>query len=556
MKITKRLLILLLIILILFHIINNYIILKNDTVPIRNEPVIHYLNSLRLHSMRLLDKIIIQEFDYPPLFYYSSLPLYLIFGTGQDTAPMTNLFYLIILIFSVYGIGKQLHSSLAGLLSSFIVSTFIPIFGFSRLYMLEFALTALVALSIYLLLKTEGFSNKSYSILFGISCGLGMLIKWNFSFFIIGPLLFYLFQNVLLLKIQKFNNNRLFKRKIINICLSILVLILVTSCWYPFNTDKILRRGHIFSGSYYTSDSEERYILKPEYRADMSYSLKFFVFMFYIKELYYHQIGYLYFIFFLLGFFYFLFISRKKYLILFFGIIIPYFVCTLVYAFSTLGEQRFIMPFLPLFAIIIALLISNLKNVLAKKIFILIILFIGFYQFFALSYGNNLPFINEDLFDTSQRHVYVLMKSDSDKWNEKEITQELVKLLEDFSHKQVNIAFFNDFGVFDIRDFDLNIELYFKENLTEKGILINVFHPLGECGMGSCLTAYTPYLDLVLKSQIIITDNSTGSYSSENPKNKALYSMKKAFNDNSHLFELVKKFELPEDNIIYIYKRK
>jgi hypothetical protein len=56
------------------------------------------------------------------------------------------------------------------------------------LYKLDLPLTAMVALSIWLIVKTQNFSSFLFSILAGICFGLGMLTKWTFLFFVLGPL--------------------------------------------------------------------------------------------------------------------------------------------------------------------------------------------------------------------------------------------------------------------------------------------------------------------------------------------------------------------------------
>jgi len=49
----------------------------------------------------------------------------------------------------------------------------------------------MVALSVYLLIRTDYFGNKKYSALFGLSVGLGMLTKWTYFIFLGGLFLFY-----------------------------------------------------------------------------------------------------------------------------------------------------------------------------------------------------------------------------------------------------------------------------------------------------------------------------------------------------------------------------
>ena len=105
MKLNKRICIGLLALLIIFHAVNNYLILNNDTTTYSARNALHYLQSIKIRDSPL--RIAIMEgYGYPPLYYWSTLPMYLFFGISQDIAARTNIIYFIILIFAVYGIGK------------------------------------------------------------------------------------------------------------------------------------------------------------------------------------------------------------------------------------------------------------------------------------------------------------------------------------------------------------------------------------------------------------------------------------------------------------------
>jgi hypothetical protein len=125
---------------------------------------------------------------YPPLFHFSALPLQRLLGMSEDVAAMTNVIYMAILLLSVYGIGARMLGKHVGLLASCLVSLFPMSFSMARYFYLDYALMAAVALSVYLLLLTNGFESRKYSLLFGLGLGLGMLIKWLLVFFLLGPL--------------------------------------------------------------------------------------------------------------------------------------------------------------------------------------------------------------------------------------------------------------------------------------------------------------------------------------------------------------------------------
>jgi len=140
---------------------------------------------------------------YPPLFHLSMVAFYKLLGVSMDVAAMVNMVYLIILLISAYGIGREIGGKGIGLLAAFITSTLPMVFAMSRYTYMEFSLTAMVALSIWLLLLSEEFAHKGYALLFGLSLGLGLLTKWTFSLFVLPPLIIVILRAGLLSRLRK-----------------------------------------------------------------------------------------------------------------------------------------------------------------------------------------------------------------------------------------------------------------------------------------------------------------------------------------------------------------
>jgi 4-amino-4-deoxy-L-arabinose transferase-like glycosyltransferase len=87
---------------------------------------------------------------YPPFYHLSLIPLSLIFGFTLDTGVIGNSFYMVILVLSVYGIGKILYTRNTGLIAAFLVSCYPIIVSMSREYIISVMLTAMTALAYYL----------------------------------------------------------------------------------------------------------------------------------------------------------------------------------------------------------------------------------------------------------------------------------------------------------------------------------------------------------------------------------------------------------------------
>ncbi len=145
---------------LLFHLINNYIWLKLDHTYLISDPHDYFLSSLKVYNA-------INNNLFPGLNYilgitstrwhgiflsYITAPLYFIFGPTQDSGIIiSNIIFFPMLILSTYKIGKLISGKKSGIISAFLVSMYPLIFNHLRIYMLDLPLTAIIALSIYIL---------------------------------------------------------------------------------------------------------------------------------------------------------------------------------------------------------------------------------------------------------------------------------------------------------------------------------------------------------------------------------------------------------------------
>lgn len=180
--------------LVAFHAINNWRWLTANVTVLGWDVPSHlgtsfvYDGLLRPLTLKTLFASIVWHPNRPPLFFLSAIPLYRLFGISVDVATMVNVLYLAVLFGSVYGIGGRLGGRRVGLLAAFVVATLPMIYAMSRTFYLELALAAMVSLSVYLLLASERFENRTASLLFGLSFGLGLLTKRTYLVFILAPL--------------------------------------------------------------------------------------------------------------------------------------------------------------------------------------------------------------------------------------------------------------------------------------------------------------------------------------------------------------------------------
>lgn len=165
---------------------------------------------------------------YPPLIYQIGLAFFVIFGASAKAAIATNIVWILILFFSVYQISWRIYKNQLIALTAVIFLGASPILiGQVREFQVDLPLTAMIALSLWLILRTEQFSKLVPSILFGAIAGLSMLTKWTYAFYLLPLIIIYFGYSIIMAK-----------KKIpvlINLIYAALVSILIAGYWYFTN---------------------------------------------------------------------------------------------------------------------------------------------------------------------------------------------------------------------------------------------------------------------------------------------------------------------------------
>lgn len=129
------------------------------------------------HPLRFLELYLY----YPPGVAWVADVFYAVTGNQAIwIAVLSNVVFVAVLVYSTYGIGVHLWDRRVGLLAAFFVVTEPVLVSAFKEYMLDAPLTAVVALSMYLLLRSDGFARRRYAAALGLVCGYGMLVKWSF----------------------------------------------------------------------------------------------------------------------------------------------------------------------------------------------------------------------------------------------------------------------------------------------------------------------------------------------------------------------------------------
>lgn len=395
----KKIKIILLFCLILFHLAYNFMLISNDScnilvrgkdwqAHIRNFSVL--LNRLELgknyhaydkaHS-KIYNLVMIAP-DYPPFFYWVAAGIKFLFGNFYPPfVLLSSSFFLIILIILTYRLAEYWQSG-AGLLAAFFCSFYPFIFMPSRFFNLELAVCAMVSLSIYLFLKTEMFKKRWPTIFLGISLGLGMLTKYTFFIFLIGPLALAIIK---LIKGPKAVPGWPERVKNILLCFAIAILL---------------------SGLYYFSPRVLSLLVIRAMNLDYGIPDKTIIgrFIFYIQGLVTKGLGRMVFLGILIPFWFFLKIKRQEKGILYLWIFLPIiFVSILPKHFP---ELEYIIPSLPALAVVSSVGIWSIK---VKAIRVLTVIFLCFVLFFQFLHPQ--PPERAFCFDKESHYIYQIFKT-------------------------------------------------------------------------------------------------------------------------------------------------
>lgn len=423
-----RKLIILLAILLLAHIISNAVILAGDNTPLLWDGGDYFHKSLKYYDVfarprpDFLSRFNTVSTYRPPLVMLSSLPLYFLFGRSADVAVMTNFLFFFILLFSIYGTGRILKNRQTGLLAAFVVSTFPIIFGLSRSYWMDFPLTAMVSLGVYLLLRTGGFSDRRWSVIFGVSAGLGMLTKWTWFIFLAGPFLY-----VLLSRSRQDGPARetAAPARYQNAALSVLAAVAVSAFWYIPNGVNVA--GKLFGLAAGMSSEEATRFQQLGESIGPTGILNIRSITFYAGKLVNEQITFTYAVLFAVFTAVLLMRSRnRRSWIMFLWIVLPVIAFTLIKNKTVRND----VPVLPAIALVIASGIMEIRGPRKRRLLMAAVLIFGLLQYTATSYGARwlpgrlglgTPIGDVVFFSRYQNTSYALFRARSGDWKADEI---------------------------------------------------------------------------------------------------------------------------------------
>lgn len=554
------------ILIFLLSALSDYMWLRHETEPPGWDESDHLTKSLEYYNILtnpgsgMISNLIQVDNYYPPFYHFSTALSYFLFGTSMHAAISINIFYFCILLFSVYGIGKYLYNKETGLLAAAFISLYPSMVGMRRYYLIEIALIATVALSIYLLLLSDHFRNKKYSIGFGIAFAVSILTKWTALFFIIGPLGLVLYESFIkaskkictycgkevtnkkftygkesfcssncknLWKKGQKKNVRIGSTPGINVILMGAAVLFLSLIWYAPHISEVYRT--IVWGNEYWGTTEGQ----PEVFTLQSM-------LFYVFSLINFQTSFILFIPFIIGLVIILRYHLKSNYFLLSWIALPFILMTLLRH----KNDRYTIAFIAAVAIISAFWITSINSKKIKAAVISVILLAGGIQLFTLAEG--LDFSKEfhiktiagglDLYSTA---IYGTRPPMNQNWMVEDVLDSIM------ADAVTNPRMYNRVGYIGIvPDMAFTNGLTFGYYSYMKKLPFNVISvPYFE--------ALDPFVQNFLNFDYLIFKSGENSGFS---RKKLVSDMYDYFNQHNSSYVLIKEYNLPDDSTLTVYR--
>lgn len=148
---------------------------------------------------------------YPNLFHQLIALLSFLMGDMTRAAALLNALSVLVMTAGVYHLGTYLWNEDTGFLAAVIIPGFAGVARYSLINNIDLPGAALIPWAFLLLIRSEGFKNRGYSIAFYLVFAAGMLIKWMFKFFLVIPFMIIAIRTV----IEAYKTNK--KRTIISL---------------------------------------------------------------------------------------------------------------------------------------------------------------------------------------------------------------------------------------------------------------------------------------------------------------------------------------------------
>ncbi|PHV62158.1 glycosyltransferase family 39 protein [Cyanobacterium aponinum] len=172
----------------------------------------------------------------PPLMYIITSPFFMILGGSVDHGNLVLSLFNLILLISLFLLGRLFFNDKIALFACILIQLIPSLYYYRLEFLLDFPLTVIIIFS-FTCFSYWYFSHGKYSwwlsILSGISFGLGVLLKQTFAFFLFIPIIYSFFNLIFLRQWQK----------IAQLLISFICAIITFYPWYRTNWLLIFTSG-------------------------------------------------------------------------------------------------------------------------------------------------------------------------------------------------------------------------------------------------------------------------------------------------------------------------
>ncbi len=357
-----------------------------------------------------------------PLLIWIMKVMFFIFGAQYFDLQVIFVNYILFLIalYFVYKIGLELKNKETGNIAMLLFALTPAVYGMSRQYghqdwQTMIAMTA----NIYCLIKLNGFKDKKWSILYGITVGLGLLIKDAFLMFFFIPWLYTVIRSL----VEKVEKN-----KAVNILITIILGASIAGIHYfrPLIIYKVFHEPVIETvQSFYLRNLKimtiglSEYLLSPPIFILFIVSLIWFIFKY----------------------------KNKNKIVLLLWFIIPWITIVLM---PTITLPEYGTGFIPAIVLIISIYISHVYKKILKFLLIFFVMIICSLQFLMFSYGiiDNSS-INADYKDDELPLAYFINVNYTDR--NSNFTIQLLEHLNKYKDDTLYIEMGNDIDILELK---------------------------------------------------------------------------------------------------------
>ena len=229
---------------VMFHLLGTLYWIQHNVVLIGHDATGYLETSLNYFRFltELTPQTLYQAFTFPPYrtpgLYLAVQPFLHGFGADMDGAQLLNAVLLAGVILLTYCLTRVVAGRAAALTAAFLVGLLPMLSAMARLYYTEMFLTAMVVFNLLALYRSRGFSSRTWSLLWGVSLGVGLLVKWTMPIYIALPTLWVFWSGGLIQK--HWTGLRAFRIGWRSSGLALAAGLALTALWYLPNRSELL----------------------------------------------------------------------------------------------------------------------------------------------------------------------------------------------------------------------------------------------------------------------------------------------------------------------------